>query len=88
MSTELSGEFSIAFIQLQVQLAAQDLSFKVTLAAEPGRGWKYNLSEARKDSCLSEDRSSFGRSLACSSSEAPSAGSCPHSWPGFPAVRA
>ena len=46
MSTRLTGDVSITCLEVKIQLAAESARFVLTLNADPGNVWRYNLSEA------------------------------------------
>jgi hypothetical protein len=62
MSTRLAGDVSITCLEVKIQLAAGSVMFVLTLNADPGNLWRYNLSEA-SDSARNS-RVAFGRIIA------------------------
>ena len=64
MSSRLAGDVSITYLEVKIQLAAENTRFMLTLNADPGRGnvWRYNLSEASHNARNS--RAAFGRIIA------------------------
>lgn len=62
MSTWLTGDVGLAYVEVKVQLAAEGMAFVLTLSADNGNVWKYNLSEASGDTRNS--RVAFGRTIA------------------------
>ena len=53
---------SITCLEVKIQLAADSTRFVLTLNADPGNVWRYNLSEASQDTRNS--RVAFGRIVA------------------------
>jgi hypothetical protein len=45
MVTRLAGDVSITYLEVKIQLAAEHARFLLTLNADPGNLWRYNLSE-------------------------------------------
>ena len=45
MVTRLAGDVSITYLEVKIQLAAENARFLLTLNADPGNFWRYNLSE-------------------------------------------
>ena len=53
---------SITCVEMRIQLAAENARFMLTLTADPGNVWRYNLSEASHNARNS--RVAFGRVIA------------------------
>jgi hypothetical protein len=62
VSTRLTGNVSITCLEVKIQLAADSARFVLTLNADPGNVWRYNLSEASHNARNS--RVAFGRIIA------------------------
>jgi hypothetical protein len=62
VSTRLTGDVSITCLEVKIQLAADSARFMLTLNADPGNVWRYNLSEASDNGRNS--RVAFGRIIA------------------------
>lgn len=62
MSTRLAGNVSITYLEVKIQLAAENTRFMLTLNADPGNVWRYNLSEASHNTRNSS--AAFGRIIA------------------------
>lgn len=62
MSTRLAGDVSITYLEVKIQLAAGNTRFVLTLNANPGNVWRYNLSEDSHNARNS--RVAFGRIIA------------------------
>jgi hypothetical protein len=48
MSTQLTGDLALAFVEVKIQLTADAVAFTLAISACNGSGniWRYNLSEA------------------------------------------
>jgi hypothetical protein len=53
---------SLTYLEVKIQLAAESAVFVVTLSADRGNLWRYNLSDASGDTRKS--RAAFGRTIA------------------------
>lgn len=62
MSTRLTGDVSIVFREIKIQLTAENVTFGLTLTADYGTAWRYSLSEATQKSY--NQRAAFGRIIA------------------------
>jgi hypothetical protein len=62
VSTRLTGDVSITCLEVKIQLAADSTRFVLTLSADPGNVWRYNLSEDSQSTRNS--RVAFGRTIA------------------------
>ena len=62
MSTRLTGDVSITCLEMKIQLAADNARLLLTLNADPGNVWRYNLSESSHNARNS--RVAFGRIIA------------------------
>ena len=58
----MAGDVSITYLEVKIQLAAENARFLLTLNADPGNVWRYNLSEASHNARNS--RVAFGRIIA------------------------
>jgi hypothetical protein len=58
----LAGDVSITYLEVKIQLAAENARFMLTLNADPGNVWRYNLSVASHNARNS--RVAFGRIIA------------------------
>lgn len=68
MSTRLAGDVSITCLEVKIQLVAESIRFVLTLNADPGNVWRYNLSEDSKNA--RNARIAFGRVIAPDYSDA------------------
>jgi hypothetical protein len=62
VSTRLTGDVSIACLEVKIQLAADSTRLLLTLNADPGNVWRYNLSEESQST--RNARVAFGRTIA------------------------
>jgi hypothetical protein len=60
--TRLTGDVSITYLEVKIQLAAENARFLLTLNADPANVWRYNLSEDSQNARNS--RVAFGRIIA------------------------
>jgi hypothetical protein len=72
--TPQTGDVSITCLEVKIQLAAFSARFVLTLNADPGNVWRYNLSEACHNARNS--RVALGGIIAPDYCAAPSADHC------------